>query len=79
MLILKLAAWLSTILGLLFLFAPKTLLNLNKAVSSLLNKILLDVDAALYRSRLGIGISLCLSGATLFFILYYMTVKYGMR
>lgn len=75
MLFLNVAGWISLVFGLLFLFAPKALANLNNTV----NKILLDLDSALYRMRIGIGISLCLVSFMVFFTVYYMAHKFGMR
>jgi len=65
----------SGVVGLIFLFAPKSLSKFNDVV----NKMLIDVDTALSRVRLGIGISLCLISITMFFMAYYMMQKYGLR
>ena len=75
MLFLKFVGWISAIFGLMFLLFPKMLAKINDAV----NKILLDLDSMFYKLRVGIGISLCLVSITMFFIVYYMAHKYGMR
>lgn len=75
MLFLKFVGWISAIFGILFLFAPKTLAYINNIV----NRMLLDLDSALYKMRIGIGISMCLVSLTAFFVVYYMAHKFGMR
>ena len=75
MLFLKLVGWVSGIIGLMLLLTPNMLLKANNVI----NKILMDVDSKVYKLRLGIGISLCLVSATMFFIVYYMAVKFGMK
>jgi len=75
MIFLKFVGWVSAVFGIMFLIMPKTLLKINHAV----NKMLLDLDATLYKLRVGIGISLCLVSATMFFIVYYLAQRFGMR
>ena len=75
MFFLKFAGWVSGIVGMVLLLTPNLLLKVNNTV----NKILGDVDAKVYKLRAGIGISLCLVSGMLFFIVYYMAVRFGMR
>ncbi len=75
MLFLKFVGVISGIFGLMFLFTPKLLVLINSAV----NKILMDIDNAFYKLRIGIGISLCFVSITMFFIVYYMVIKFGVR
>ena len=75
MLFLKIAALISGIFGLMFLFTPKMLMKLNGAV----NRVLLDFDSMLYRRRIGIGISLCLISLILLFAISYIVQKSGIR
>jgi len=63
--------------GLLFLFSPKTLQNLNAKVNATINKISAPIDEKVYNLRTGVGISLVLVAAMLFFVAYYLTKKYG--
>lgn len=65
----------SGVVGIVFLFAPKGLSRFNEVV----NKMLVDVDTALSKVRIGIGLSLCMISITMFFMAYYMLQKYGMR
>lgn len=68
MLLLKFAGCLSALFGLLFLFSPKLLAKLNETV----NKVLLDLDSTLYKMRIVMGLLLCLMGAMMFYIGYYV-------
>ncbi len=63
--------------GMLFLFSPKTLSNLNAKVNATINKMSVPIDSKVYKLRTGVGISLILVAAMLFFVVYYLTKKYG--
>jgi len=63
--------------GLLFLFSPKTLQDLNTKVSATINKMSVPIDEKVYNLRTGMGISLILVAGMLFFVAYYLTKKYG--
>ncbi len=71
MILLKLIGCLSIIMGLMLLFFPKTFARLNQTV----NKVLLDLDSALYKMRLGMGILLLVIGTAIFCIAYYIGQK----
>ena len=66
MLFLKLAGIVAVVFGALYLFAPATVERLNNAV----NKVVMDVDAALYRSRVAVGVVLCLLGVGMLVIAF---------
>jgi len=58
------------VIGIIFILFPTLLSN----AASVTNKIVANVDALTLKYRLGIGISLMLTGACLWFIAYYMNV-----
>lgn len=64
--------------GVLFLFSPKTLQDLNKKVNSTINKITVPIDERVYELRVGVGVSLLLVSIMMFFIVYYITKKYSL-
>ena len=62
--------------GILFLFSPKTLQNLNNKVNATINKMSIPIDEKVYKLRVGVGVSLILVAGMIFFIIYYLTKKY---
>ncbi|MDD5097401.1 MAG: hypothetical protein PHU59_02790 [Candidatus Omnitrophica bacterium] len=64
--------------GMLFLFSPKTLQQLSSKINSTINKMSIPIDEKVYKMRLGIGVSLILIAGMLFFVVYYLTKKYGL-
>ena len=57
----------AVVFGFLFILAPRTLIHL----SEMANKICMTDDVAI-RYRIGVGISLILVGALMFFIAFYL-------
>jgi len=64
--------------GILFLFAPQTLKELNNKVNATINKITVPIDEKVYKLRVGVGISLLLVSGLIFFTIYYLTKKYSL-
>jgi cytochrome c biogenesis protein CcdA len=62
--------------GILILFSPNTLRDLNAKVSAGINKMVVSVDEKVYKLRIGVGVSLLLISGTIFFIIYYLIKKY---
>lgn len=63
--------------GFLFLFSPKTLVELSNKVNATINKASVPIDEKVYKLRFGVGISLVLVSVLLFFVAYYVTIKYA--
>ena len=63
--------------GMLFLFSPKTLHELSNKINTALNKMSVPIDEKVYKLRVGVGISLLLVSALLFFVAYYISKKYA--
>jgi len=62
--------------GVLFLFSPKTLQQLGNKINTAVNRISFPIDERIYKLRIGVGISLILVAAMLFFVAYYLIKKY---
>lgn len=75
MLFIKIVGIVSGVIGLMLLFAPKVFIKLNDTA----NKVRLEIDSKCYNLRVGIGISLVMVSLTMFFIIYYMAQKFGLR
>ncbi|MBM3254928.1 MAG: hypothetical protein FJZ08_01320 [Candidatus Omnitrophica bacterium] len=63
--------------GLLFLFFPKALKDLNDKVKSCMSKFVFSIDEQVYKLRIGVGISLILSSLLAFFVAYFLFKKYS--
>ena len=63
--------------GYLFLFSPKALVELSNKVNTAINKASVPIDEQVYKLRIGVGISLLLVSGLLFFVAYYVTMKYA--
>ncbi len=63
--------------GILFLFSPKTLVQLSSKINAAINKASIPIDEKVYKLRIGVGISLLLVSGLLFFVAYYITTKYA--
>ncbi|MDD5560673.1 MAG: hypothetical protein PHT50_00875 [Candidatus Omnitrophica bacterium] len=64
--------------GVLFLFSPKTLHQLSSKINTAIDKMSVSIDEKVYKLRIGVGVSLLLVSALLFFIVYYLTKKYAL-
>ncbi|NQT90780.1 MAG: hypothetical protein HQ558_05955 [Candidatus Omnitrophica bacterium] len=64
------AGCLAFLTGIMLILFPGAL----RGVSVLTNKVLQDIDKSAFELRLGLGISLILTAACLWFIAYYMKV-----
>ncbi|MEI6631757.1 MAG: hypothetical protein WCL25_03985 [bacterium] len=65
------------VFGILFLFFPKALKDLNDTAKSHMSKLVFSIDEQAYRLRIGIGISLLLSSLLVFLVVYFLFKKYG--
>ena len=60
--------------GILFLSGEERIRTIDKRLSDVFNKVLLDTDAFFLKNRQGTGICLILLGALFFFIAYWVSV-----
>ena len=78
MIFLAIAGVVSLLDGILFLFSPKTLQQLSNKVNTAVNKISFPLDEKAYKFRVGVGGSLILISAMLFYVIYYLSKKYAL-
>ena len=72
MLFLIFAGTVLLIFGVLFLFSPQTIRNLNHKM----DKVLINFDKKFYDLRVGVGVSLVLVSCLSFFIVYFLIRKF---
>lgn len=63
--------------GVLFLASPKILVQLSGKVNAVINQAIVPIDEKAYKLRIGVGVSLLLASGLLFFVVYYLTRRYG--
>lgn len=63
---------LSLIFGILFLFRPQVIRDLNEKTNKSLNSLCFSFDEKAYNLRIGLGISLILVSVLAFFVVYYL-------
>ena len=67
----------SLLFGILILFSPQTLRNLNNQITQAMNKLAISVDEKVYALRIGIGVSSIIVSILAFFVAYFLAKKYG--
>lgn len=77
MLFLAFAGLISLVFGILFLFFPQVLRNLNDKANSIMTMSLASLDEHIMKMRLGVGISLIIASILLFFVIFYIIKKSG--
>ena len=73
MVLLTFAGIVVLISGILFLFSPQTIRNLNARI----NRTVSSTDEKVYSLRIGVGISLILISILAFFTVYYLIRRYS--
>ncbi len=63
--------------GILILFVPKTLRELNTKITESINKMIVPIDEEVYKLRVGVGVSLLMVAGMIFYVIYYLIKKYG--
>lgn len=77
MLLLIIAGIVALIFGILFLFSPEKLRAISERANQAINRSSAMLDEKVYKLRIGIGISMLISAALIFFTIYYLVKKYG--
>ncbi|RJP28070.1 MAG: hypothetical protein C4533_06260 [Candidatus Omnitrophota bacterium] len=67
----------SLVFGILFLFFPVALRNLNDKANLIMTRSLASLDENIMKMRLGVGISLILASILSFFVILYIIKRSG--